>query len=162
MMCATSVLRTGSVRGVGAGGNGLPPDSAGAFPWTLDPQMGTGTHMAASLAFLCTFTSLARGAALRARSRQRHMCSLGLCSIAHRGQALIWGGLGVLTNGARGGFVTTNLSNKGLVCSISPCPSSMPRRILWPYAGHKALHTCTSWCAYAATLGSSITTGRSH
>ena len=30
-----------------------------------------------------------------------------------------------------------------------------------PYAGHKALHTCTSWYAYAAMFGSSSIIGLS-
>ena len=34
----------------------------------------------------------------------------------------------------------------------SPPPCSFSRG---PQAGHKVLHTCTSWCAYAATCGSS-------
>ena len=32
----------------------------------------------------------------------------------------------------------------------------------WPQAGHKALHTCASWYAYAAMFGSSNANGQSH
>ena len=33
---------------------------------------------------------------------------------------------------------------------------------LGPYRGHKAIHTCTSWYAYAAMFGSSIIIGLGH
>ena len=35
-------------------------------------------------------------------------------------------------------------------------------QFLGPYAGHKALHTCTSWHAYAAMFGSPFITGQGH